>query len=110
MAALQAAYYLPTAVVPFVSRRAFESVTGAKTEWWLVLTVSGLVGVIATALAGAARSEEPPPETRVLGLGAAGVFGAIDVVYVARRRISPVYLADAVLQGALALGWLGAEG
>jgi hypothetical protein len=32
VAAAQAAYYLPTAVLPFVSRRAFESVTGRKLE------------------------------------------------------------------------------
>src|SRR5947209_20416512 len=62
LAAVQAAYYLPTAIVPFISRRAFERVTGPKTEWWLVLTVSALVGAVGAALGVAARGE-PGPET-----------------------------------------------
>ena len=33
--ALQGAYYAATGVAPFVSRRAFEAVTGPKLEWWL---------------------------------------------------------------------------
>ena len=44
----QGAYYLGTGVAPFISRRAFESVTGPKREWWLVETV----GVLVTAVGG----------------------------------------------------------
>lgn len=36
-------YYVATGVAPFVSRRAFEAVTGPKREWWLVQTVGALV-------------------------------------------------------------------
>ena len=108
VAAAQAAYYLPTAVLPFVSRRAFESVTGPKREWWLVLTVGSLVGAIGASLAAAASRGSISPETRILGTGAAAGLAAIDAVYVARRRISPVYLIDAALQAALLAGWLRA--
>jgi hypothetical protein len=104
LAAAQAAYYLPTAVTPFLSRSAFERVTGPKTEWWLVLTVSALVGAVAVALAVSVRGE-PETETVVLGAGAAAGLGLIDVIYVSRRRISPVYLLDAAVQLPIAVAW-----
>ena len=94
LAAVQAAYYLPTAVTPFVSRSAFERVTGPKTEWWLVLTVSALVGAVGASLAVSVR-----------GAGAAAGLGLIDVIYVSRGRISPVYLLDAAVQLPMAVAW-----
>jgi hypothetical protein len=97
-ASLQAAYYLPTAVAPFVSRRAFESVTGPKTEWWLVQTVAVLVGVVGGVLATAARRGRVTPEVAALGVGSAVGLAVIDVAHVARGRISPVYLVDAAVE------------
>jgi hypothetical protein len=105
LAAVQAAYYLPTAVTPFLSRSAFERVTGRKTEWWLVLTVSALVGAVGASLAVSVRGQ-PETQTVVLGAGAAAGLGLIDLVYVARGRISPVYLLDAALQLPIAAAWV----
>jgi hypothetical protein len=106
VAALQAAYFLPTGVIPFLSRRAFQAVTGPKLEWWLVLTVGTQVSAIGATLARAAQRDRVTSELRLLGAGAAAGLGAIDVVYVARGRISPVYLADAVVELALLTAWL----
>ncbi len=108
VATAQAAYYLPTAVVPFVSRRLFESVTGPKLEWWLVLTVGSLVGTIGGSVGAAATRGRVTFETRILGAGSAASLAAIDIVHVARRRISPVYLLDASIQLALLAAWLRA--
>ena len=94
----QGAYYAATGVVPFVSRRAFEAVTGPKLEWWLVQTVGGLVTATGAALLSAVRHDRVTPEIEMLAAGSAATLAAIDAVYVARRRISPVYLADAALQ------------
>ena len=94
----QGAYYVATGVVPFLSRRRFEAVTGPKREWWLVQTVSGLVAVVGVALSRAARSGRITPELEGAAAGCAATLAAIDVVHVARRRISPVYLLDAVAQ------------
>jgi hypothetical protein len=105
LAGLQAAYYSTTAIAPFVSRRAFERVTGPKTEWWLVLTVSTLVGAVGAALGVSARAQ-PGAETVTLGASAAAGMGLIDIIYVARGRISPVYLLDAAVQLPIAAGWL----
>jgi hypothetical protein len=104
-AAAQAAYYLATGPASFVSRRAFEAVTGPKTEWWLVNTVGAIVTVIGGTLASASARDRLTPELVGLGVGSAAALAAIDVTYVARGRISPVYLADAAVQGACIAAW-----
>ncbi len=91
-------YYVATGVAPFISRRAFEAVTGPKKEWWLVETVGALVGVAGSAMVSAARRGRVTPEIAGLAAGCAGALATIDIVYVARGRISPTYLLDAVVE------------
>jgi hypothetical protein len=95
---VQGAYYLATGVAPFVSRRAFEAVTGRKREWWLVETVGVVVTAVGTGVLAAAARDRVTPEITAIAVGCAGGLAAIDVVYVARGRISPAYLADAAAQ------------
>ena len=95
---VQGGYYVATGVAPFVSRRAFEAVTGPKKEWWLVQTVGAIVTAVGAALVSGARSGRVTPELRLLGAGSAASLAAIDIVYVARRRIAPTYLLDAGAQ------------
>jgi hypothetical protein len=97
----QGVYYLATGVAPFISRSRFEAATGPKTEWWLVQTVGGLVGVIGAGLLSGARTGRATPELIWIAAGSATVLGTIDVIHVARRRISPTYLLDAAAQAAL---------
>jgi hypothetical protein len=97
----QAAYYVATGAVPFVSRRLFEAVTGPKREWWLVQTLGGVVCVVGAGLASAAARERVTPEIVGLAAGSAAVLGASDVWHVARGRISPVYLLDAAAEAAI---------
>lgn len=85
-------------MAPFVSRRAFEAVTGPKLEWWLVESVGAVVTAVGVALLSGARSGRITPELRGLAAGCAAGLGAIDTVYVARRRIAPTYLLDAAAQ------------
>lgn len=100
----QGAYYVTTGALPFFSRRAFEAVTGPKLEWWLVQTVGALVTVVGGALLSGAHRRRVTPELLAVAAGSAGSLAAIDVVYVAKGRIAPSYLADAAIQ----LGLLGA--
>jgi hypothetical protein len=108
IAAAQAAFYLPTAVAPFVSRRRFEAVTGPKRDWWLVITVSSLIGSIGAALAVGSRQPDAGPELAMLGGASAVGLAAVDIVYVARRQISAVYLLDAAVELGFAGVWLAA--
>ena len=43
-------------------------------------------------------------EVVAIAAGCAGGLAAIDLVYVARRRISPVYLVDAAIQAGVLAG------
>ena len=94
------AYYVVTGLSPFVSRTLFEAVTGPKREWWLVQTVGGLVLAVGVAMLSAAARHRVTPEITGLAAGCAASLAAIDVVYVARGRIAPTYLADAALEAA----------
>jgi hypothetical protein len=98
---VQGAYYVTTGVLPFVSRRGFEAVTGPKLEWWLVQTVGALVTVVGAALLSGAGQRRVTPELLGVAAGSAASLAAVDVVYVAKRRIAPTYLVDAAAQLAL---------
>lgn len=100
--AFQAAYYIVAGALPLVSRRAFEALTGPKTDWWLVQMVGLLALTNGITLAAGVRRGEPSRETVALSLLSALSFAAIDTVYAVKRRISPIYLADALLEAALA--------
>ena len=100
----QGVYYTVTGVVPFVSRDAFEEVTGPKREWWLVQTVAALVTAVGGGLLGASVRDRATPELVAIAAGCAAGLAGIDVVNVMCRRISPVYLGDAAVQLAVLAG------
>lgn len=105
VAAAQGAYYLTTGLWPLLSIQSFEAVTGPKRDKWLVKTVGALVSAVGTVFAVASRRRVCPPEIWLLGVGSAIAFTAVDCIYVAKRRISPIYLLDALAELALILAW-----
>lgn len=105
----QGTYYLVTGVWPFVHMRSFLSVTGPKTDLWLVRTVGGLVGVVGGALLAAGLRRRVTPELKLLGAGSAAALAAIEGYYAVRGRISPIYLADAAAEVALLATWAAAK-
>ncbi|HVL53811.1 MAG TPA: hypothetical protein VM344_06075 [Vitreimonas sp.] len=101
----QGMYYLVSGLWPLVSMRTFERVTGPKTDHWLVRTVGLLAATIGGVLAlRAVRAGDLPDEA--LGIASATGFAVTDVVHVARGVISPIYLADAIVECAIAAAWL----
>ena len=101
----QGGYYLLTGTWPLVHMRSFERVTGPKADDWLVRTVGALVLAIAIPLLVDGSRGEADAGTLTLALGSAAALAAVDVVYVARRVISPIYLLDAALEAGLILAW-----
>jgi len=100
----QGVYYLITGIWPLVSMTTFETVTGPKTDDWLVQTVGVLAAVIgATLLVGAWRRE---PSLETITLSALSILGfvAVDVVFVLSDIIGPIYLVDAAVQAVLLIG------
>lgn len=105
LARAQAGYYLVTGVWPLLHLRSFEALTGPKADRWLVKTVGGLVASTGAALAVAGYRRQIAPELVLVAVGNAATLTVINVVCVARRRISPIYLLDALPELGLIAGW-----
>ena len=101
----QAGYYIVTGVWPIVHIPSFMKVSGPKVDTWLVKTAGVLITTVGTTLAVAGLRGQDTPEIPLLGVGSAAGLAGIDIVYVAKRRISPVYLLDALAELALIGAW-----
>src|SRR5918911_370036 len=95
---LQGLYFFVTGVWPLLSIETFQLVTGRKTDLWLVKTVGAFIVVIRLILLSAFVRNQVSFEVILVAVGSAIALAGIDVVYVARRIISPIYLLDAVLE------------
>jgi hypothetical protein len=93
-------FYMATGIWPIVHLRSFMAVTGPKRDTWLVRTFGALTASIGAAMlptSGADRATQSQ-----LAVGTAVTLAACEVVFVVRGRISPIYLADAAVELALA--------
>jgi hypothetical protein len=111
---VQGMYYLITGMWPLVSIESFQRVTGRKTDHlvtgleadhWLVMTVSVLITAVAIALLFSAWRGRNPPEAGVLATAAAIGLTGIDIIYVVRQVIPPIYLVDAAIEIPLIMAW-----
>ena len=101
----QGIFYLGTGLWPFISASSFQKVTGPKVDFWLVKTVGVLVSVIGGVLISAGLRRKQNIEVPMLAVGSASGLAGIDIAYVARKRISPVYLVDALAETILVVLW-----
>jgi hypothetical protein len=106
VAVAQGITYVATGLWPVVHLRSFEAVTGPKLEGWLVKTVGLLVTAIGATLLVGTREPGAERTMRVLGGTSAAALAGVDVYYAGKRRIKPVYFADAALELAFVVGWL----
>src|SRR4051812_25609629 len=79
--------------------------TGREADHWLVMTVGLLVTAIAATLLTTAWRRTLSAEIAVLAIGSAIGLTAIDIIYVARHVIDPIYLVDAAIQVPLIFAW-----
>lgn len=93
----QAAYYVATGVWPMVHLRSFMALTGRKRDTWLVESFGAMVTTLGLAIYPRRSSVERRAQER-LAIGIAATLAACDGYFVARRRISPIYLADAAVE------------
>jgi hypothetical protein len=108
LAEAQGAFYVMSGLWPVMHLRSFYAVTGPKTDGWLVQTVGLLLAVVGAVLAVAAWRRRLTPEWRWLAIGIALSLAAVDVVFVARTVIPPIYLADAAGEVVIAAAWWAA--
>jgi hypothetical protein len=104
----QGIYYAVTALWPFCHMGSFLLVTGPKTDLWLVHTVGALILVISLPLVLAPFHEKAANEIVILGIAAAVALASVDVYYVIRCVISPIYLVDGVIEVGFLTAWLWA--
>lgn len=103
---IQGIYFTATGLWPLVNMNSFEIVTGPKTDHWLVSTVALLIVAIGLTLLVAAWRKQIDAEIIILGIASALALSAIDVIYVMRQTIAPVYLLDMMIELILATGWI----
>ncbi|MFZ5907070.1 MAG: hypothetical protein ACOYVJ_06625 [Nitrospirota bacterium] len=102
----QGAYYSIMGLWGVLNLRTFLKVTGYKTDYWLVKTVGLMLVVIGLALITGGIRKNITPELAVLGAGTACALMGIDIYYVSVKRISRIYLLDAVIEMFLIMAWI----
>jgi hypothetical protein len=104
-ALVQGFYFFITGIWPLLSMRSFLAITGPKTDLWLVKTVGLVLAVIGATLIYAQLTESINPPIVFLAVGSAASLMMIEVVYVLKRVISPIYLGDAAAELILIAWW-----
>jgi hypothetical protein len=84
----------------------FLKVTGPKTDLWLVKTVGIILAIIGAVLSFGYISAQINSSVVFLAIGSALSLAIVEFVYVVKRVISPIYLADAVIELAILAWWL----
>jgi hypothetical protein len=102
---VQGIYFLLTGLWPIFNIESFLFVSGHKTDLWLVKTVGVLISVIAIVLLINIRSAASL-QNIVLAVLSAFSLGSIDVIYVTKKTISPIYFMDACIEFFLVISWL----
>lgn len=102
----QGGFYFLTGIWPIISIGTFQKITGPKNDLWLVKTVGVLISVIGAVLLLAGYRGEIVLSTILLAVGSAVVLTGIDVIYVTKRIIAPIYLLDAFVELLLIAWWL----
>jgi hypothetical protein len=105
VALVQGLYFFITGVWPLVSMRTFLLVTGPKTDLWLVKTVGVILAVIGAVLLFAWATGAVNPPVIALAIGAGLGLTVVEIIYVSKKVISPVYLGDAAVEILLAVWW-----
>jgi hypothetical protein len=105
VALVQGIYFLITGIWPILSMKTFLLVTGPKTDLWLVKTVGLILAVIGAVLLYAQMTGTINPPVILLAIASALGLALVEIIYVVKRVISPIYLADAVVEFVLIAWW-----
>ena len=105
MALTQGIYYLVSGAWGVVHIASFQKVTGRKTDLWLVKTVGLLLVAIGGGLILAGAGRGFAPGLIFIAMASAVALLIIELVYVLKRVIGPIYLADAVVEAGFLIWW-----
>src|SRR2546421_11023249 len=99
-------YFIVAGIWPVMHMPSFLAVTGPKTDLWLVRTVGLMITAIGLCIAVAAGRHEIGLPIFVLAISSSVFLLLIEVVYVAKRVIAPIYLLDGGVEVVLILAWI----
>jgi energy-converting hydrogenase Eha subunit E len=105
VALVQGIYFLVTGIWPLISMGTFLAVTGPKKDLWLVKTVGLILAVIGAVLIFAQQTAAVNTPVAFLAIGAAASLTIVEIVYVLKKGISPIYLGDAFVEIILMIWW-----
>jgi hypothetical protein len=103
VARAQGAFNVTFGLWPLIHRRSFEGMFGPKHDYWITATVALLLVGNGTVQLLTPSTPEGVAFAKRLGMTTAAALAGVDVVNVARGRISSTYLLDAAAE----MGWLG---
>jgi hypothetical protein len=106
VALVQGTYFLITGIWPLVHMRSFLAITGPKTDLWLVKTVGLILAVIGAVLIYAQQTASINLPVVFVAIGAAASLVLVEIVYVIKKVISPIYLGDAFAEIILIVWWV----
>src|SRR3954465_10283770 len=110
LAVVQSSYYIVYGIWPVLHIESFEKISGPKVDRWLVKTVGLLITVVGAGVAVGGWRNQAPAELKTIAAGSAATLAAVDVYYVAKKRIAWTYLLDAIPEIGLFFGWLWLAG
>lgn len=90
---------------PIVWLRSFEWIFGRKRDVYLQKTSGLFFLTTGIVLLLAEETEDGMAAARRVGIGAASVYLAIDLIYVPKRDIPPTYLLDALMEASWLYAW-----
>jgi hypothetical protein len=98
VARAQGAFNITFGLWPLIHRRSFEAVFGPKQDYWIAATVALLLVGNGTVQLVNASTPEGVGFAKRLGVTTAAALAGVDVINVARGRISSAYLMDAAAE------------
>jgi hypothetical protein len=107
LAFAQGAYYFITGLWSLVHIDSFQKVTGRKTDLWLVKTVGILLVALGTGLILAGLQQEFGVGLIFIAMATCAGLITIELTYVSKRVIAPIYLADAAVEAGFISWWAG---
>lgn len=106
LAVVHGLYFCLTGLWPLIHMSSFLLVTGPKTDLWLVDTVGVLVLVIGLGLMAAGLRKQVAFPLSIIAMGSSLGLIFIDIIYVWREVILPIYLLDALVELILVTAWI----
>jgi hypothetical protein len=102
----QGLYYVISGAWALLHIESFQKVTGPKTDLWLVKTVGLMLMGIGGGLIFAGVRQQFDPALVFIAIASAAALLAVEVVYVYKGVISPVYALDAAAEAVFIIWWL----